>query len=353
MYTINITKILIMLQYLCFAGFIWGAVGCSTVKKLPDELPDVKYANSTQTGVPKHLPGRGMQGKGAGGGNGKGRQGTGTGSGENDQTGNGTGKGKGVGSGESVKNDQGTGKNNGTGKNKGAGSGENAQNDQGTGKNKGDDSGINGDKGEGETAKGKVTGNGGTNKTERKAENEIADFLNLDKTTSSRSGKGVNELLALGSNNVTKIPLAEHSSPGVKKHRMPAKNVGQKLILALDKSGNKLNVNDKPQQKIMLAAPRRTATKFNAAPPVLKKVDNSFMPYKPGQVITLDTNLVPAKQDNSRIICLYSGASVYLSFKLDDVKMKGLYVQGKFKVRGIVKENFSGKYVPVAILEKF
>ena len=134
--------------------------------------------------------------------------------------------------------------------------------------------------------------------------------------------------------------------------RSPSADAGKKLIADLKKSGITDEKFNKEPPRLVLAKPRRASRKFNAAPPVIKKVNDSFMPYKPGQVITLDANLVPAKKSGSRIICLYSGASVYLSFNTDEVKMNGLYVRGKFKVRGIVKESFSGKSVPVAILDK-
>ncbi|MCF6175059.1 MAG: hypothetical protein L3J71_04790 [Victivallaceae bacterium] len=296
---IKINKTAIPLQALCCLWFVLGMSGCSTGKKMPDTLPNVKYSTP---GAGQH-PGQPLPKRASGTGDGSGKGQNGTGSGEGGGDSKGTGKGKGTGDVPDAKG-------------------------QGQAENKGKGSSSSG-----------------------KSQDEVAGFLNLGKIESPQLREGVNKLLSREKSTPASMPLTGKRLPDTKKVRMPSQNTGRKLISALEKSSAETD-SPKPPPQIILVAPRRNAPQFSAAPPVLKKVDNSFMPYKIGDVITLDTNLVPVSKDSSRIICLYSGASVYLSFKHDDVKMNGLYVRGKFKVRGIVKDKFSGKYVPVAVLEK-
>jgi hypothetical protein len=291
-------------------------MGCNTVKKMPDELPNVKYSGSTKTTEPlpaghglKGTGGKGTNGKGSsdtGAGNGKGSDGTGTGSGQNRQTGNKTGK-----------------------LNRGNSGVAKKQATTETGAEKGGD---------------KV----------KKVEDEVAGFLNLNSPEPvSEAGKSRHKEHLLPQENIHQaIPLTNKiEKPGEVTSRTPSVNVGKQLIANLKKNSVSVGKNDKPS-RLVLDQPKRAVDKFTAPPPVIKKVNDSFMPYKAGQIIILDTNLVPTKKSASRIICLYSGASVYLSLKTDAVKMGGLYVLGRFKVRGIVKENFSGKEIPVAVLDK-
>ena len=317
---INIIIKLPLLRAICFMSFIYLITGCSTVKRMPDELPDVKYSGSPKVAPHKPLLGKGSLGtkNGTGNGNGKGTAGNG----------NSNGNGQGVGTDGRGKNDQ-AGKKSG---NKSDGTGETKASKQKV------------------TNKAIAKGRGKT----QKVEDEVAGFLNLDSPASIASKhKGLRQGHGLPQENSHQaIPLINSTTSGNRIGRRPSAEVGKRLIADLKKSGLTDEKFNKPAPRMVLAKPRRRTRKFVAAPPVLKKVDDSFMPYQAGQIITLDTNLVPAKRSVSRIICLYSGGSVYLSFKTTAVKMGGLYVRGKFKVRGIVKENFSGKEVPVAILDK-
>ena len=305
-------KIRVLLIYICYVGYFGLITGCSTVKKMPDDLPDGKYSGSTKKAAPTQIKGNGLPGTGDGGG--KGSHGTGS------------GNGKGV-----------------TGA--GSGNGENNQAGSKTGKSKAKATG------QGVTDKGAKAG---TAKA-KKIEDEVAGFLNLNsQEPATAKGKGQHQGHGLPQEKLPQsIPLATAmGKTGERITRTPSANAGEKLIADL----KKIRVTDekftKEPPRLILDKPRRASRKFNAPPPVVKKVNDSFMPYKPGQIVHLDANLVPVKKSASRIICLYSGASVYLSFKTDEVKMGGLYVLGKFKVRGIVKENFSGNEVPVAILDK-
>ena len=316
---INIIKRSSLLRSIYFSVCAYLLIGCSTVKKMPDELPNVKYSGSTKAAEPQHS-GRGSNGTGAGKGT-NGLQGTGSGKG-----GNGAG----------------------TGSNKGSGSGQNARTGNKQGKLKGGNTGAAPKRSTTNNKAGKGVGK------VKKVEDEIAGFLNLNSPEpESKAGKNNHQGQLLPQEKVQQpIPLAgKVAKSGEVVSRTPSANVGKKLIANLKKNSVSAEHNNK-RSRLVLDKPRRAAEKFTSAPPVIKKVNDSFMPYKAGQIISLDTNLIPAKKSASRIICLYSGASVYLSFKTNAVKMGGLYVVGKFKVRGIVKENFSGKEVPVAILEK-
>lgn len=291
-----------LLLGLCSLGLFVGMNGCRTVKKIQDSAPEILPTTIHKSQPP--LLGRvgEVNGKAHGGG----KHGTGT-----DKHGTGTGS--------------------GANKNGSSKPGNNSKNGAATAK------------GKGQVAK-RASGNG---------QDEISDFLNLNRPSPAKQKNITKKILPDGKQVPAPLLLpAAHLPQGVHQTK-PAPDAGRKLISALEKNVVENDNHEQTTPKLVLTAPRATMRKFSAPPPVLKKVDNSFMPYKPGQVITLDTNLLPSKMIGNRIICLYSGASVYLSFNKHAVKMKGLYVKGKFRVKAISQEEFSGKSVPVAILEKF
>jgi hypothetical protein len=139
----------------------------------------------------------------------------------------------------------------------------------------------------------------------------------------------------------------------------PDAEAGKRLIAVVRNEEANSKVSRRDQVKSSLKAdellrekPHSPHKTYPRPPPVKYIVNASFVPYKVGRVIHLDTNLLPVGAAGDRIICLNSGSSVYLSVAKDEVGLGGLYIKGKFKVTAIVNKSFSGKVIPVAVLER-